>query len=309
MKFHSIIKFACMLVAVFLAADSQLKADMEIDGYTDATNDRFSNAGSLIMDGFDLSGIGQNSSGRWATAISRNVVISAAHFPSFGEVTFYETNDPDGATVIRNVVSGMKIGSTDLYVALLDFNLPSSIAHYSFATEPLAGTPGTDPLSVDSAGIYQGLNAYMVGLTQFDRTGIANRPGQTEQAIGRNKISGYSENVPFLSNTDADTLLLERDPNGPDPFVQYEARVVSGDSGGPMFADISGELRLLGTNAFRADPGDFVGITIGSGINYTGNQAAAINSFITLNAVPEPNSFCLLAIGLMLAGYRRRRNN
>ncbi len=299
--------FACSLfVSLFTI---RLDASIVISGYTDAENDRFTNSGSFIMNGFDLSGIGQNASGGWGTAISRNVVISAAHAPSNGVLTFYESNDPDSTKVTRTVkaMSGMKIGSTDLYLAVLDSNLPETIAHYSFATEALAGTSGTDPLTVDDAGIYEGLNAYMFGLSPFDRTGIPNRPGQTNQAVGRNIVSGYSEDVPFLGNTDNDSIIFAQDADGDDDFVDFEARFETGDSGGPTFVGIGGELRLIGTNAFIYDATDFEIGGLGSGINYTGNQAAFINNFITINAVPEPNSTFLFAFGCALTAIRRRR--
>ena len=290
---------------LFLAASS-LHASIIIDGYTDPTNDRFSNSSFFELDGFDLSGIGQDGSGKWATAISRNVVISAAHFSSTGTIYFYPGNDSTEAPVTRTVVSGTKIGSTDLYVSVLSASLPNSIKHYSFATEPLSGTPGTTPLTVANAGIYQGLNAYLFGRSPFDTESDPNREYYNDQAVGRNIVSGYSENVPFLGNTNADAILFTRDSMGDSNYVTYEAKFQSGDSGGPTFVDVSGELRLLGTNAFIYGSTEFEIGGNGSGINYTGNQAAFLNNFIAINAVPEPGSLILFALAMSICAIRRR---
>ena len=268
-----------------------LWADIIINGFTDATNDRFTNSSSFIMNQFDLSGVGQDAGGKWATAISRNVVISAYHNRPSGTISFFETNSLAGPMVTRNIVSGMKIGSTDLYLAVLDSNLPNSIKSYSYATEPLMGVPGT----VTSAGIYDGLNAYLFGLSPTVH------PAFSDSAVGRNIVSNYAEDEIFQGNTDNDSILFVNDAVGSPDFVPFEAMFVSGDSGGPTFVDVGGSLVLLGTNAFTfTNPN-------GSGINYTGNQAAATQNFIDVNAVPEPSSIVLTALGLGYVSYRRSK--
>ena len=299
------IHLTAALTSLFLTA-SGLQASIIIDAYTDPTNDRFSNSSFFELDSFDLSGIGQDGSGKWATAISRNVVISAAHFASSGTIYFYPGNDATEAPVTRTVSSGTKIGSTDLYVSVLSAALPSSITHYSFASETLSGTPGSTPSVVANAGIYQGLNAYLFGRSPFDTGSDPNRENYNDQAVGRNVISGYSENVPFLGNTDADAILFARDSMGEANYDTYEAKFQSGDSGGPTFVEISGELRLLGTNAFIYNPSAFEIGGDGSGINYTGNQVAFLNSFIAIHAVPEPGSLTLFALAMNIVAIRRR---
>jgi hypothetical protein len=283
-----------------------IHAAITIDGYTASTNDRFTNSNSFIASQFNLSGIGRTN-GQWATLIAPNVVVSAFHAkPATGSVvSFYASNDPDGTPVQRTVTAAnQKIGSTDLWIGVLDSNVPSSLRTFAFSNTLLSGAPpvGSD-FSVGDAGVFQGANAYLVGLSPTSHI------SQQSQAFGRNRITGYSENVPFLSNTDNDSLIMDYDSNSSSNWVQYESRFVGGDSGAPMFVEYFNsttqqqDLMLLGTNAFIDDNGTF------SGINYIGNQAAFINNFISISAVPEPGSMTLAlgcVIGISVARFRRK---
>ena len=287
---------------VFALCAQCVSADIIIDGYTDAQNDRFSNDGSFIMSGFDLSGIGQTSGGIWGTAISRNVIISAAHRAPSGTINFYPGNDPTATPVTRTITSGTTITETDIFLGVLDSNLPSNITHYSFADTAIAGIDDT----LTSAGVFQSVNTFMFGLSPFDESSDVNRSLANDQAVGRNLVTGYVENINFGSD-DNDSLLMFQESNVDTDFVTHEAKFSGGDSGGPTFIDNGGgDLLLIGTNAFvNSDPTPSF-----SGINYTGNQAAAINNFITVNAVPEPNSMVLGAIAMgagALAARRERR--
>lgn len=294
---------------ILAAVPSLIRADIIIDGYSHATNDRFTNSGSFVMSGFDLSGVGQTdggispTDGRWATLISPNVVVSALHYAPSGTVYFYPGNDPNAAPVTRTVVSGVQVGDTDLWLGVLDSPVPSSIKFYSYATTPLSGTPG----QLVSAGPYQGLNAYWFGKSPFDHNADPNdnRWSYNDQAVGRNLIDWYVENVTFGSYTDCDAL-LSLYGNNPfvtgSPAVQYECWLQGGDSGGPLFVDVGGQLVLLGTNAFiySLNNGQFVG----SGVNYIGNHAQFIADFIA--SVPEPGSAVLVLV-LAGAALSRRR--
>ena len=289
--------FFAILASCWACNIDSARADIQINGYTDATNDRFSNDPSFIVAGFNLSGVGQTETREWATAISRNVIISAAHLAPVGKVYFFPGNDPTATPVIRNIASGTKISQTDLYLAVLDDPLPASITHYQVASESLVGTPG----ALASAGVYQGVNAYMFGLSPKSYPVF-----YTEQAVGRNRINGYLENIPFAGNTDNDMLVLRYDSVGDPDYVQYESHIVGGDSGAPLFADVGGTLRVLGVNSAQLSSG---GAFYGSGITYTGNRFSDIDNFIRAAAVPEPASIALLATVAGTAAIMRRKRN
>ncbi len=297
--FHRI---AIGAVILFAGIATSASADIIIDGYTAATNNRFTNDPSFIMSGFDLSGVARQSAGRWATAISRNVVISAWHFqPMTGQaVTFYEDNDPNGTPVTRNVLANTRIPDTDFSLSVLDANLPNSIAHYDYANQVLTGANN----SFVNAGVYQGLNSVMFGVSPETQA------AQIDQAVGRNLISGYIENIVGANlGSNQDLLIMLRDAVASPDHVPYEAFLQGGDSGGPLFAIIGGNLRLLGTNAvigtFNVGGGQTIDF---SGINYIGNQSAFIDSFIIDNAVPEPTSVTLLLVAIVgLARVRQHR--
>lgn len=284
--------FVCFLT---LAQESS-RASIVIDNYSDAVNDRFTNNASFIASAYDLSGIGQANSGRWATAISSNVVISANHFEPGGTVSFYPGNDPSVTPESRSIAGSTRVASSDLWLAVLDAPLSSSIATYEFAAEFLSGALDT----VEAAGSFQGDIALLVGRSP------KSNPAFQDQAFGQNRISGYQENV-SVNGPDTDALLLVQDAPGDADFVSSEAFVQVGDSGAPAFVVSGGELLLLGTNSFNFGPPPD-GSPSGSGVNYVGNHAAFISDYINANAVPEPNCLAVLAcLGGVLLRTRSRR--
>ncbi len=304
----SSIRTACIGFLWVLAIAAPGRAAIIIDDYSHNANDRFTNSSSFIAAGYNLSGVGMNTQGRWVTAISRNVVISAWHSQPTGTVSFYPGNDPGAATVSRNIVSLQKIGSTDLAIGILDTPLPSSIVHYQMASSFLSGQAGTNNnFFISNAGGLQDLEVFMIGRSPFDE-GLSgdNRFVINDQAVGRNRITGYSENVPFQGNRDNDSLILVRDDRTSANYVRHEAYLQGGDSGAPAFVEINGSLVLLGTNAFIFSGNG--GALIGSGINYVGNQFTEIQNILRVNAIPEPSSLvlaCLSSSLLMLRGRKR----
>ncbi len=296
------------LMAVFCTA---LSADIVIDGYDAPLHDRFTNSSSFIMSQFDMSGVAQTQSGRWATALSNNVVASAWHLrPVIGEnVYFYANNDPNSIPIVRTVVSEFRMnngnGTTDIAMGVLNEPLPQNIQFYNIASTFLSGTPSTSTsIILNDAGPYQNENMYIFGRSPFNENASTtdNRFVYNDQAVGRNRITGYAENVLFNGNTDVDALIFLHDATGAANFVEYEARLRGGDSGGPMFFDNNGELVLIGTNAF------LLGGDAGSGVNYLGNYASQIQAYILANAVPEPSSVLMLGAfcSVMCCSGRRR---
>lgn len=268
-------------------------ADLIVDSYTANHNDRFTGHGDFIMVGFDLSGVAQDSNGRWATAISNNVILSAFHYAPSGTLTFFPGNDSSATAITRDITSGMRVAGTDLYLAVLDAALPNSIAHYRFATTPLNATPDD---TIQNAGTFQGQTAFLIGRSP------ENHPHTSDQAVGQNRIAGYVENANFQGNANNDALVFDQT----DADVSFEAELRVGDSGAPSFLDQGGgNLLLLGTNAFNLT--DNMKNIVGSGINYTGNQTTAINHYIAANAIPEPSALILAGLASLTLCHRHRR--
>ena len=311
------------VLCITLACFGQLTADIVIHGDSALTNDRFEN-NSRFLEGTNystmkFSGVGQNAdSSRWATLISPNVAVSASHFTPSESVSFYADNDPNSEPVVRQISSTLRIPDTDIRLIRLNANVPANIRHYQFATETIDGSP-------INPNIYQGNTALMVG--------IGGGSGATRQAYGQNRINGFAPDQTFSSGSDNDWLILDEnevfdstsanspfaDPRYDNTEVLYEARVVGGDSGAPLFTlGQDDDLLLLGINSVSLeyfddanenntrDTGeDFYGF--GSGISYLGNTSSTIQSYITANAVPEPSAAGLLLVMAITASTYRRR--
>lgn len=192
-----------------------------IDGFSSLTNDRFANDVTFEGNAYDFSGVGRTSNSRWATLVSRNVILSANHFqPSqSGTVTFYETNDPMGNSVTINVQSGsgQRIGASDLWIAVLEEAVPANYATYSFATENITSSAelASSPYALN--------NAFLLGRSPSDFDSL------TDVAIGRNRLDGWLDDVTAAGTTDDGLLAVDNTAGG----VEFESILEVGDSGAP----------------------------------------------------------------------------
>ncbi len=267
----------CLLaVALLLTFVGTSSAHILIVGFTDETNDRFTNSPDFVGAQFDFSGVGRGT--RWGTLISPNVVITANHAVGSATVPyqFYPGNDQSATPIERTEISRRRLGNSDLILVALDEPVTSEIAHYSFATEVLSAPPfdSETNTSIFAAGSLQGDEAFIVGLSETSRS-----PNNSvlDQAVGRNRVTGYIQQIPFLGGR-TDAILFANDAEGSSDFVPFETLVQGGDSGAPNFIEQNGELMFIGVNSFVSET-DF------SGITYVGNYAEEITAFIAMNAV------------------------
>ncbi len=267
-------------ILVCLAIGStNAQAAMLIDNYSDATNDRFENADSpdqFFMNQYDLSGVGQNSSGRWATLIAPNVIISANHFKATGTITFHEDNDPNGAVIEVDVTSDqLRVNGTDLWIARLEHAVPSYITTYAYATTDINST-------IFNKNPYFGETVFMTGRSP------QSNPSNEDQAFGTNKVDGFVLNNTSVGLGSVDALKLSYNSGA----TTYESFFQSGDSGAPLlYDDGSGDLTLLGINSYITT--NISGNPVASYASYTGNESSTIDSQIaTWSAlIPDPGDF------------------
>ena len=268
-----------LLLFVLLLAGLSVGAAISIDGFSTTTNDRFANDPAFIADAYDLSGIGINESGRWGTLLSGTVVISAWHyFPAVGSImTFYRSNDPGGEFVIRQLIAGQRVESTDLWLGVLEDPVPSGYAPLPFTNEPIANA------NAFAASSHAGQPAFMIGRSP------TNFPVTSDLAAGANVLNDWAESVSDSGTVDQAILAYQDLPGDPD-YLPYEAYLQGGDSGAPLLRVVDGVLTVIGINWFigTADIDKrpaFEDLRNLSGFSYVGNYAASIQSAIEAFAV------------------------
>lgn len=288
------------LTAVLMICCDWAFADIIIDNYSSATNDRFQN--SDVPDQFfvssDLSGVGQDASGRWATLIGPNTIISANHLAPSGTVSFYPDNLATSIRIdIPISVDVQRIGNTDLWLARLEQYAPTTIRVFDYARQQI--TAPTAPVGPGSNFPFKGANVVMTGRSP------ASFPAAQDQAYGTNVISGFVEDDTSAGLGSVDAFRLDYNTGG----TPFEAFLQSGDSGAPLFtADGNGQLLLLGVNSYTSST--LTGTPVASFVSYIGNDSSSVDSLVSQwAAVPEPN--CLFwgpASALLFSLQRRRRS-
>lgn len=294
------------IIPLFILIPSTVTLGLAIDSQAISTNDRFANDAQFIANSYDLSGVAIADDGRWVTMISENVFLSANHFfPSNGtSVTFYASNDPSGINTTRSIQSSQRIGTSDLRIGTLNSGLGGSFSFYDFATDDTNnnntgnGQNGANSESFVNSPYYEA-DAYMFGRS------VNSYATSQDMAVGRNKLDRWFDDVTAAGTTD-DAIGADANSNGDANYLQYEALVVSGDSGAPLMVETaSNTLTIVGINWFVGNDGS----TDLSGFSYVGNYDTEIQAFIDANAVPEFRLFSLL---LSLSSFawiliRRRR--
>lgn len=293
----SFCRSGALVVTTLLLALPRLNA-IVIDGFATATNDRFANNGSFFATGLDLSGIGRSSDGRWGTLISSNVFVSANHLhPAIGStLTFHASNDQSGASSAVTVSSGQRIGSSDLWVGVLDTPLSGAFATYTFPTADI-----TNLTEFESSAI-AGKVGLMIGRSTTDWANQLH-----DVAVGANVLDFWADDSEAGGTTD-DAVAAFYQFAATD--VTFESLLQGGDSGAPLLTSLGGSsLQLTGINWWVGTATVSLIEYNVSGFSYLGNYDAQLQSIITASAVPEPAAAVLLvALGATLAvAYRRRR--
>jgi hypothetical protein len=212
------------------------------------------------------------------------------------------SNCPDGSKGCKN---------DDISVITLNKDAPAEAKIYKVANNPIA--EGTHIIMAGYGTTGDGVNGHTPNSANF----FIKRSGENYMDLFEGDDEGRTDR--------AEVWYADFDGNGQDTFCtnfgvctpqlanNVEADIGGGDSGGPSFVEMYGELMLVGNNTFESwfngqTQGTFGtffgGIVLGS---YTDYLQAATGGHITF--VPEPGSFALLGMGaMMLMGARRRSN-
>jgi hypothetical protein len=198
----------------------------------------------------------------------------------------------------------------DIAVITLGQDAPASAKIYKIAVNPV--TSGTHITMAGYGTSGDGTSGYYIS------------PNFTTKRTGENVLDLFDGNDEQNWGGKAEVYYADFDGGGKDTFcTRYgvctpalpndrEAGIGGGDSGGPSFVNMYGELMLVANNTFS---GRFTGQTAGTfgtyfgGIlmsGYAGFLNTATDGRATL--VPEPGSIALLGLGaLMIGGARRRK--
>ncbi|NBD39212.1 MAG: hypothetical protein GVY10_11655 [Verrucomicrobia bacterium] len=293
-----------LLVPASCLVPLSLSAVIEIDNFSSATNYRFEtsdNPDQFFLSSFDLSGIGQDSSGRWATLIGPNTILSANHYKPSGTLTFYPGNDLSATpwetslTTDTLRINDENGNGTDLWIGRVDAVAPANIAVLPFANQLIS----------ESSNPFLSNDVFLTGLSTERTVAV---PG--DQAYGTNKVSGYIEDFSDWAGTDLGTVdALEMDYNSGE--TSSEAFLQVGDSGAPLlYSSETGIVTVLGINSFigESEVGDPA--LDASFVNYIGNESDTIQTQIDAwAAVPEPGMAALPAgtAAVLLLLWQRRR--
>ena len=123
-------------------------------------------------------------------------------------------------------------------------------------------------------------------------------------AVGRNTLDIWYNNI-NLNGTTGYALGAMTSTNYD---VEYEALLLSGDSGAPMMVEViegsNAKLKLVGINWFNSPSTN----PHTSGFSYVGNYSSEIKNFISANPVPELSATGIyMALFLMTFGLGSRR--
>ncbi|MGZ5201795.1 MAG: trypsin-like serine protease [Telluria sp.] len=199
----------------------------------------------------------------------------------------------------------------DISVITLASDAPASAKIYKIATNPV--DTGTHITMAGYGTTGDGVNGY-----------INNSAGFFTKRTGENYMDLFDANDELnFSGAAKEVWYADFDGSGQNTFCTFygactpslpnsrESGIGGGDSGGPSFINMYGELMLVANNTFSGyfngqTPGAFGtyfgGVVLGSYENYL---ASASSDYLTF--VPEPGSMALLGLGAVALLRSRRR--
>jgi len=285
-------------VGILLGAGSIAHAAMHIQSYAPSQHDRFysgvSPARAFVGEAFAWSGVGNTGAGisagtgTWATLISDNFALSAAHqSPTAGQtVTFYPGNTLTGAkTATVAQVYGTTTGGLPGDLRLIRFfsAVDASITRYPVLLKPTVDDYVDQPIYVYG-------NAHRVGRNVID--GVANLVDNLVTPTQRTTVSIFDYHT--TQGVGADETYLQ-----------------AGDSGAPSFATVNGALALVGIHSAISSN------TISDGVMsfdsfvpaYINQLNAHMSPFVqsVTTVVPEPGLLTLIPVVFGLLMRRRKR--
>lgn len=271
-------------IALILLLPVTANGTMTIRNYSAASHYRFYTGSDKNFIGtlYDFSGVGYSSSGSWATLVSDNYFISAAHLhPGTAQtVTFYTSNDPNGTKYTYTVAGGTRIGTTDLWIGWFDTTVNPSIERY-----PILTLPENDD--------YAGLVLYNYG---------------KQDIVGRNVIE--SINTIYCSPSTGLTAEYDYDNHDIPSVGGDETYLIGGDSGAPSFTVVNANLALVGihwahTTSVAVEGASSYDTFVPEYVDEINTVLAAKSQ--TLMAVPEPDTiWYLMVIAGVLVLQKRR---
>jgi hypothetical protein len=300
-------KVGVLCVLVLLALQAVSRAELFVQTYEPSRQDRFysGDGKNFLGQAFNWSGVGLSSNGAWATMISPQYFVTAAHLhPAGGNtVTFYSGNTQSADARYQGTVDSWsyqtsftdetdKTYPSDLWIGRLTTPIPDSANITSY---PVLGLPTIDD--------YLGQMIYVYG-----------KP----QRVGRNIIDWVGATGNANPPTNVTAVMEYNYDTGSSGLGADECYLISGDSGAPSFVDWNGELALTGIHYYHSGVYDYAppsaqGSYSGdSFVPYYIDQLDANMGGASVRVVPEPTSLALLVVFVAAVApltWRKRRRN
>lgn len=289
----SVLIFASSICLAWCGMLGGLSAALQVASYDADVNERLNGSANFIGAGYDWSGVGQTSDGRWVTMISDEYFISVGHYhPVAGadNVRFYLSDSLSGGFEDYMVDTSFGIqlmtdqGLSDIWIGRLTSSTSSNISSYEIF----------DPLP--SPDILEGEDVFVVG--------NSGQGSYQNFRVGTNVLDlddgtlGVAERSVSVVNGWSATAIYDAD-------VPYDTFFQSGDSGAPTFIVNDGVLELVGVHSVAGTitlPGGDEQVSIDSLVSGYRQEILGL-----ITPVPEPAGMVLVWGACMMLSLRRRR--